>query len=143
MHDDAKRDRTHLHLGLEDVDWLRARAPSWPIRTALTADVRRRDRRRDRRRSFARGHRVRENATAAVREGRATAAAAIATKPPARLGRAAAVRRQAVRFGSYEYIKSFMQDEKGKLNRTKTLLCGLGAGVSEVGSGRVARERAR
>jgi hypothetical protein len=39
---------------------------------------------------------------------------------------------QAVRFGAYEYIKSFLQDSKGKLSRPMTLVCGLGAGVTEV-----------
>ncbi|KAL0965737.1 hypothetical protein UPYG_G00285070 [Umbra pygmaea] len=37
----------------------------------------------------------------------------------------------AVRFGVFEFLSNKMRDESGKLNSTRGLLCGLGAGVAE------------
>ena len=36
-----------------------------------------------------------------------------------------------VRFGAYEACKTRLMDENGKLDRSRTLLAGLGAGVTE------------
>ncbi|XP_051777085.1 LOW QUALITY PROTEIN: tricarboxylate transport protein B, mitochondrial [Erpetoichthys calabaricus] len=37
----------------------------------------------------------------------------------------------AVRFGMFEFLSNHMRDEKGKLDSTRGLICGLGAGVAE------------
>ncbi|CAN0330158.1 unnamed protein product [Lampetra planeri] len=37
----------------------------------------------------------------------------------------------AVRFGMFEFLSNHMRDENGTLNSTRSLLCGLGAGVAE------------
>ncbi|CAB1319960.1 unnamed protein product, partial [Coregonus sp. 'balchen'] len=39
--------------------------------------------------------------------------------------------KSAVRFGVFEYLSNHARDEAGKLNSTRGLLCGLGAGVME------------
>ncbi len=39
--------------------------------------------------------------------------------------------KSAVRFGAYEFFRSRLVDENGKLSQQRTLLAGLGAGVSE------------
>ncbi|XP_064839885.1 tricarboxylate transport protein B, mitochondrial-like [Oncorhynchus masou masou] len=39
--------------------------------------------------------------------------------------------KSAVRFGIFEYLSNHARDEAGKLNSTRGLLCGLGAGVME------------
>lgn len=41
------------------------------------------------------------------------------------------VPKSGVRFGGYEFFKSKLVDEHGKLSQSATLLAGLGAGVSE------------
>ena len=41
------------------------------------------------------------------------------------------VPKSAVRFGAFEFFKSRMQDEQGQMDKSATLLCGLGAGVTE------------
>jgi solute carrier family 25 citrate transporter 1 len=41
------------------------------------------------------------------------------------------VPKSAVRFGAYEFFKGRLVDENGKLSQQRTLLAGLGAGVSE------------
>jgi solute carrier family 25 citrate transporter 1 len=41
------------------------------------------------------------------------------------------VPKSAVRFGAFEVFKSTLEDDKGKLNKARTLLAGLGAGVTE------------
>lgn len=35
------------------------------------------------------------------------------------------------RFATFEYLKNNMVDDKGKLTQVQTLLCGLGAGMTE------------
>ncbi|BES91447.1 Tricarboxylate transport protein [Nesidiocoris tenuis] len=39
--------------------------------------------------------------------------------------------KSAVRFGAFEYLKEYAVDEKGNLNPSSRVLCGLGAGVAE------------
>ncbi|XP_061417918.1 tricarboxylate transport protein, mitochondrial-like isoform X1 [Lethenteron reissneri] len=39
--------------------------------------------------------------------------------------------KSAVRFGMFEFLSNHMRDDQGKLNSTRGLLCGLGAGVAE------------
>jgi solute carrier family 25 citrate transporter 1 len=41
------------------------------------------------------------------------------------------VPKSAVRFGAYEFFKSLLENDKGKLDKTQTVLAGLGAGVTE------------
>ena len=41
------------------------------------------------------------------------------------------VPKSAVRFGAYEFFRKQLADENGKLTQGRTLLAGLGAGVSE------------
>jgi solute carrier family 25 citrate transporter 1 len=48
--------------------------------------------------------------------------------PPLLFG---SVPKSAVRFGAYEFFKGQLVDENGKLSQQRTLLAGLGAGVSE------------
>ena len=41
------------------------------------------------------------------------------------------VPKSAVRFGAYEFFKGQLVDENGKLSQGRTLLAGLGAGMTE------------